>query len=124
MPPSSEPDEYGQIHPSETPSLLRSKLEDFEFEVAKIHKKDAYQQAQVQCPDQLTEAFKLMFLRCEVFNADVRTSVVSCSCQGSLTSSTDSPAILYSHISWQRADSSSIGKSDWTSLDLLMPFAL
>lgn len=71
MPSSSEPDEYGQIHPNETPSLVRSRLEDLEFEVAKIHKKDAYQQAQVQCPNQLTVAFKLMFLRCEVFNADV-----------------------------------------------------
>jgi len=69
----SEPDQYGQVHPDETPELVRAKLQDLEGEIAKIPKeeKEAFEQAKVKCPGQLTEAFKLMFLRCEVFIADV-----------------------------------------------------
>jgi hypothetical protein len=69
----SEPDQYGQVHPDETPELVRAKLQDLEGEIAKIPKeeKEAFEQAKVKCPGQLTEAFKLMFLRCELFIADV-----------------------------------------------------
>ena len=67
-------DPYGQKHPDETPELIKSKLEELEKEIDKLPKakKKSWLTAKQKCPD-LTddEKFRLMFLRCEVFNADV-----------------------------------------------------
>lgn len=67
------PDEYGQLHPVETEDMIATKLALFEQEVEKlpIEVTASLKKAQQACPDQLTDDFKLMFLRSEVFNADV-----------------------------------------------------
>jgi len=67
------PDVYGQLHPIETPKLIETKLAEFDDLVAertqKIDDKNKELiQALKKCPDLLTKQFKLMFLRCEVFN--------------------------------------------------------
>ncbi|KAL3908494.1 MAG: hypothetical protein SGARI_003035 [Bacillariaceae sp.] len=69
------PDLYGQLHPVETPELLESKLEEFRQELDKLNPEETEwaTQAAEKCPS-LTESgndFKIMFLRCEVFNADL-----------------------------------------------------
>lgn len=73
---SNKPDQYGQVHPDETPQLIKAKLMDLAVELEKMpeDKKVAFEQAKVKCPDQLTDDFNLMFLRSEVFNVDVSTS--------------------------------------------------
>lgn len=70
------PDQYGQVHPHETPELIARKMALFEKEVKKLKSVDAksVKEAQLQCPELLTHKFKLMFLRAEVFNADVSIS--------------------------------------------------
>jgi hypothetical protein len=67
------PDLYGQVHPNETPELIAQKQAEFETEIEKLpaDTKESLLQAQERCPELLTHDFKLMFLRCEVFNADV-----------------------------------------------------
>ena len=67
------PDVYGQVHPEETDDMIAQKLRAFEEEVEKLpaDTKKSIQQAQEKCPELLTKEFKLMFLRSEVFNADV-----------------------------------------------------
>lgn len=74
----SVPDQYGQLHPIETPDLLRSKLKDLDLEIAKLNKEvtEAYDEAQIKCPDLITEEFKLIFLRCELFNAHVSAFIL------------------------------------------------
>jgi hypothetical protein len=68
------PDQYGQVHPVETPELVAEARKQFELEVLKLpeEKLRSLKQAQEKCPELLTDDFKLMFLRSEVFNADVR----------------------------------------------------
>ena len=65
---------YGQVHPVETEDLIQNKLEELETELDKIPPEDKLQwmQALAKCDDsQVGQDFKLQFLRCEVFNADV-----------------------------------------------------
>lgn len=74
MIPMTEADQYGQRHPIESEDLIRTTLKELEQEIARIagDKRVAYNQAVEKCPQLLTDEFKLMFLRCEVFNAKVR----------------------------------------------------
>lgn len=67
------PDIYGQLHPIETPDLIERKQTEFALEIEKIPS-DQRQNAilaEDKCPDIVNTSFKLMFLRCEVFNADL-----------------------------------------------------
>jgi len=68
------PDIYGQLHPVETPELIAKAHADFDRLVESLPpaEKKGLLQAQAKCPQLLTDDFKLQFLRCEVFNADVR----------------------------------------------------
>jgi hypothetical protein len=68
---SKKEDMYGQIHPDETPELVKEKLKELEAELDKIAEKDAYKQALENCPELVDDGFKTMFLRCEVFKTDV-----------------------------------------------------
>jgi len=70
---STAPDIYGQSHPIETPALIAEGFANLERELGKIPMKDktAYIRAAKECPDVVNDAHKLMFLRCEVFNADL-----------------------------------------------------
>eukprot|EP00527_Entomoneis_sp_CCMP2396_P009276 CAMPEP_0198138336 /NCGR_PEP_ID=MMETSP1443-20131203/1737_1 /TAXON_ID=186043 /ORGANISM="Entomoneis sp., Strain CCMP2396" /LENGTH=288 /DNA_ID=CAMNT_0043800059 /DNA_START=108 /DNA_END=974 /DNA_ORIENTATION=- len=65
--------QYGQLHPAETPELLAKKRVEFEEELKTLPTKErkSFEQAQEKCPELLTDDFKLMFLRSEVFNADL-----------------------------------------------------
>lgn len=71
-------DIYGQFHPVETDDMIVEKLQKFEEEVKKLPEESIQSllQAEEKCPDLVTEKFKLIFLRSEVFNADV--SAVIC----------------------------------------------
>jgi hypothetical protein len=74
------PDIYGQLHPQETLELIQQKLVEMASEIDKMetltdHTKQNWQQAQERCPNLLTDEFKLMFLRCEVFNSNVSVLV-------------------------------------------------
>ena len=69
----SKADVYGQFHPIETPDMISSKLAEFEREIKKLPEdvKKSLLEAEEKCPDLVTDKFKLIFLRSEVFNADV-----------------------------------------------------
>ena len=66
-------DIYNQIHPEETPELISKSQAALEDELSKLSpdKKAGWLQAKELCPHLVDEAHTLMFLRCEVFNADV-----------------------------------------------------
>ena len=70
----TQPDIYGQCHPIETPTLIETKLKEFEEELLKLpeEKTISLKMANEKCPPgYIDNDFKLMFLRCEVFNVDV-----------------------------------------------------
>ena len=69
----SKADVYGQYHPVETSDMISAKLEEFEREIKKLPEdtKASLLEAEEKCPDLVTDKFKLIFLRSEVFNADV-----------------------------------------------------
>ena len=73
-----EADQYGQYHPIETPDLIAQKRLEMEEELGKLSAKqlESLKQAEEKCPELLTDEFKLMFLRCEVFHADVSAKFV------------------------------------------------
>mmetsp|Transcript_27531 Transcript_27531/g.40462 ORF Transcript_27531/g.40462 Transcript_27531/m.40462 type:complete len:301 (-) Transcript_27531:105-1007(-) len=60
----------GTIEPiEETETLLAESFQALETELDKITEKDNWLQAQEKCPELLDDSFKLMFLRCEKFDA-------------------------------------------------------
>lgn len=66
-------DIYNQIHPEETPELIsksQAALYD-ELEKIPLNKKAGWLQAKEKCPHLTSEDHTLLFLRCEVFNADL-----------------------------------------------------
>jgi hypothetical protein len=67
---TAAPDTYGQVHPLETPELLREKLAEFDDLVSRMPHKSAasLRVAERRCPELLTNGFKLMFLRADVFD--------------------------------------------------------
>ena len=69
----ADPDLYGQIHTVENDELIQKSLHSFDALLAVVpdKKKHSVLQAQVKCPEILTDSFKLMFLRCECYNAEV-----------------------------------------------------
>lgn len=75
---NAKADVYGQFHPAETKELILEKLEDFQAEINKLPDdvKKCLMEAEEKCPDLVTDDFKLIFLRSEVFNADVSVHVM------------------------------------------------
>ena len=69
----SKADVYGQLHPVETNEMIVEKLIEFEAEIKKLPEdvKKSLLEAEEKCPDIVVDGFKLVFLRSEVFNADV-----------------------------------------------------
>jgi hypothetical protein len=69
----SKADIYGQFHPLETDDIITAKLKEFEREIKKLPETDKkwLMEAEERCPELVTDDFKLIFLRSEVFNADV-----------------------------------------------------
>ena len=70
------PDVYRQVHPAESLQLIQEKLAEFDTAVDNIVKTQENNhkcllQAIENCPELLTREFKLMFLRCEVFNTNL-----------------------------------------------------
>lgn len=68
------PDIYGQQHPIESDELIERSIAQFDENVAHLSekKRTSVSRAEDECPELLTNDLKLMFLRCEVFNAEVR----------------------------------------------------
>jgi len=79
MPPRSQEstinfaDEHHQKHPLETDDLIENALKDFEYKIEQIPagEKKCLLDAQCKCPELLTDDFKLMFLRTDVFQVDL-----------------------------------------------------
>lgn len=72
----SHPDKYGQCHPIETPVLVQTSLILLNEELEKLggEEKEAYLKAMAECPNIVTSNdHKLLFLRCEQYNVDVRS---------------------------------------------------
>jgi len=105
------PDIYGQLHPVETPELIARKREELEAEIAKLADKKNLEEAQKKCPQLLTDDFKLMFLRCEVFNADVSVSSVRSRGEESIISPSNANPFCLISISWLPSGMHIIGTS-------------
>jgi hypothetical protein len=76
----TDPDQYGQEHPIETPELISSSLSLLLVELANIRRSE--RQYLVEAEEKYPELAKsdehrILFLRCEMFNVDV--SIVTCS---------------------------------------------
>jgi hypothetical protein len=59
--------------PDETPLLIERKLSEFAQALGEINDADktkGYIMAKERCPEECSDDFKLVFLRCEVFNID------------------------------------------------------
>jgi len=80
--PMSREDIYGQRHPIESVDMIEDKLFELDGELALLRpeEKQGWIQAQEKCPSLITNDFKLMFLRCEVYNADVSALLSSPRC--------------------------------------------
>jgi hypothetical protein len=80
----TDPDKYGQRHPIESPVLVQSSLILLHEELEKIslEEKEHFLKAKEICPDIVTDAHMIVFLRCEQFNVDVRAFYMFvCLCQ-------------------------------------------
>lgn len=74
------PDLYGQCHAIETPKCVSDSLRLLEKELSKLPDeiRAGIEQASVICPEIYTSSeHRLLFLRCEQFNADVSSSMVA-----------------------------------------------
>ena len=79
----TEPDIYWQQHPIETPTLISTKLQEFDLQIQQQVSMYASSSATLSpstpkfivaervCPHIVTSSFKLMFLRCECFDVDL-----------------------------------------------------
>ena len=56
--------------PNETSALINEALTRFESVLDTVNEKKGYLMAKKKCPNICNDAFKLIFLRCEVFNVD------------------------------------------------------
>jgi len=67
------PDQYGQMHPKETPELVIAKMEEMDraLESMAMEEKIMYSTALQRCPDLVRYEERLKFLRCEVFHAEL-----------------------------------------------------
>lgn len=71
--PKSEPDQYGQVHPIESPELIaakRKELQDALGEIPDADKQGYLQALDKEYPDLVDGSLPLKCLRCEQFNAD------------------------------------------------------
>lgn len=78
--PMTKEDIYGQRHPIENPDLVEEKIFELDGELALLlpEQKQGWIQAQEKCdPSLIGDDFKLLFLRCEVFNCEVSCFVLS-----------------------------------------------
>ena len=90
------PDLYGQKHTIETPELIQDSLILLEDEIWKLPEEDQaiLIRASIECPDVFeSKQHRLMFLRCEQFNADVSTYffLVVCGHDNNSLSRTNNP---------------------------------
>lgn len=72
-------DVYGQVHPEESERFCTEKLMEFDAQLEALPKSDKGNvcEAEARCPELLTPSFKLMFLRCDVFQVDVSFDLIS-----------------------------------------------
>jgi hypothetical protein len=70
----TDPDVYGQRHPLENETVIEYKLHEFGDEIKKLCPSQSVNllTAERLCPELVMPSFKLIFLRCECFDAEVR----------------------------------------------------